>query len=115
MRKLLVAALLMASSPALPAQAGDLDGITLTMGKFSIDEDGFARQTLSAKNGTSAPIEWLNFECGFLRANQLMATGVHYLLNLQAGQTGYQTVTVRITTHSDLPDHADCRMSLPAH
>jgi hypothetical protein len=115
MRKLVAAALFLASWPALPAHAGDLDGVTLTMGKFSIDENGFVRQTLSAKNGTSAPIEWLNFECGFLRGNQLMATGVHYLLNLQAGQTGYQTVTVRITTHSDLPDHADCHMSLPAH
>jgi hypothetical protein len=42
---------------------------------------------------------------------QLIATSVHYLKNLQPGQTGYQTVTVRIT-QGDFPDHADCRMSL---
>jgi hypothetical protein len=113
MRKLAVIGSLIASSLVSPTRAGDLDGVTLTLGKFSIDENGFVRQTLSAKNGTPAPIEWLNFECGFLRGNQLMATGVHYLKNLQAGQTGYQTVTVRITTRGDFPDHADCRMSLP--
>jgi hypothetical protein len=115
MRKLAATALFIASSLASPARAGDLDGVTLTLGRFSVDENGFVMQTLSAKNGTPAPIEWLNFECGFLRGNQLMATGVHYLQNLQAGQTGYQTVTVRITTRGDFPDHADCRMSLPGH
>jgi hypothetical protein len=112
MRCLILVVLLIASSLVSPTRAGGLDGVTLTLGKFSIDENGFVRQTLSAKNGTAAPIEWLNFECGFLRGNQLIATSVHYLKNLQPGQTGYQTVTVRIT-QGNLPDHADCRMSLP--
>jgi hypothetical protein len=114
MRKLVATALFFASSLASPARAGDLDGVTLTLGKFSIDENGFVRQALSVKNGTTAPIEWLNFECGFLRGNQLMATGAHHVTDLQSGQTGYQTVTVRITNRGDLPDHADCRMHLPA-
>ena len=107
MRRLILAALLIAL--VSPTRAGGLDGVTLTLGKFSIDENAFVRQTLSAKNGTAAPIEWLNFECGFLRGNQLIATSSHYLKNLQPGQTGYQTVTVRIT-QGDLPDHADCRI-----
>jgi hypothetical protein len=99
-------ALLMTSGAAI---AGDLDGVTLTLGKFSIDKNGFVGQALSAKNSTSEPIEFLQLECGFLRGNQLIATGAHYLKNLQAGQTGYQTVYVEIT-QGDFPDHADCRM-----
>jgi hypothetical protein len=97
MKKLVAVASLIASSLALQARAGDADGLTLTIGKFSKDGDGFVGQTLSVKNGTTAPIEFLHLECGFLRGNQLITTGVNYLQNLKVGETGYQTVTVRIT------------------
>jgi hypothetical protein len=51
MKKLVAVASLIASSLALQARAGDADGLTLTIGKFSKDGDGFVGQTLSVKNG----------------------------------------------------------------
>jgi hypothetical protein len=50
MKKLVAVASLIASSLALQARAGDADGLTLTIGKFSKDGDGFVGQTLSVKN-----------------------------------------------------------------
>jgi hypothetical protein len=38
---------------ALPAHAAGLDGVTMTKGKFSIDENGFVRQTLSVEKRNS--------------------------------------------------------------
>ena len=83
------AAITLALSPQ-SAGAGDLNGVTLTLGKFKIDS-GYALQALSVKNGTSASVEWIIVECGFLRGNKLVATGTASLTNLQAGQTGFDT------------------------
>jgi hypothetical protein len=105
-RAITIALLLAICSPARADER-----VSLTMGRFTAAGDyGYFQQALSVKNSTEAAIEWVALECGFFHGDQLVATGVDSVVNLQAGQTGYATVSAKVTSRADIPERADCRV-----
>jgi len=79
---LCVAGLVAVVSPAAAAE------VELSKGRLTVT-DFIATQVVAVKNNTTKRISTIYVECGFFRANTLLAAARYYAENVEAGQTAY--------------------------
>lgn len=85
------------------AIAADID---ITEGQLT-HAGSYAQRVVAAKNNTG-PIATLKIECGFFRGAALLAAGMGFAENIEAGQTVYVDV---LANHADGADRTECRVS----
>ena len=87
-----------------PAAAAELE---LSKGRLTVT-DYIATQVVAVKNNTTKRISIIYVECGFFRANILLAAARYYAENVEAGQTAYIEVTSQDAAEAD---RSECRVS----
>jgi hypothetical protein len=102
--KSIAAAILCGAAIASSAGAADLE---LSQGRLWGD-DGDAKQVVAVTNHSLVTLEYVEIQCGFFHASQLIAATFGIIKNVQPGQTAYKEV---IATDAPAADHADCRIA----
>ena len=80
---------MVAISPAAAAE------VELSKGRLTVT-DFIATQVIAVKNNTTKRISTIYVECGFFHANTLLAAARYHAENVEAGQTAYIEVTLKM-------------------
>jgi hypothetical protein len=92
---------------ATSAAAAD-DIVELIKGRFAAGSGTYAHQAVAVINHSATMLQYIEVECGFLRGNDLIATGSGVIENVRPGQTAYKEVLGR---DGQGADRADCRIA----